>query len=192
VELLELPMLLARCREGDAAAWRALFDAHFAFVHRVARRLGTPESEVDDLCQETFMVVFKNLERFSTGSFEGWLYRIVSNLAASRHRKRRFLRKLSHLVGLESPDEPVDTQGPEALVRQQEVAGEVRRILEGMTAKKRDVFVLYELEGLSGAEISERLKCSVETVWTRLHYARKDFTRLTRQRELTQDKGRSP
>jgi RNA polymerase sigma-70 factor (ECF subfamily) len=50
-----------------------------------------------------------------------------------------------------------------------------------MGRKKREVFALYELEGCSGEEIAERVGCKLETVWTRLHYARKDFARLVKK-----------
>ena len=50
-----------------------------------------------------------------------------------------------------------------------------------MAPKKREVFAMFELEGLSGEQIAERIGCPVNTVWTRLHHARKDFLKNARR-----------
>jgi len=71
----------------------------------------------------------------------------------------------------------------------------VSRILERMTQKKRDVFVLFELQGFLGEEIAEQLQIPVDTVWTRLHHARIEFAKVGRSLELfeeTRTRGASP
>ena len=57
----------------------------------------------------------------------------------------------------------------------------VERVLERMSPKKREVFALFELEGLSGEAIAERLACPINTVWTRLHHARAEFVTVARR-----------
>lgn len=59
-----------------------------------------------------------------------------------------------------------------------------------MAPKKREVFALFELEGLSGEEIAERVGCPIDTVWTRLFHARKEFEKIARQRGVI-DEGES-
>jgi RNA polymerase sigma-70 factor (ECF subfamily) len=172
--------LVEQCRRGNDAAWRTLFDAHAGFVLRVARRLGTPAAELDDVCQEAFMVAFRKLGHFTHGKLTTWLYRITANIVAARHRRRRVREALFAIFGREG--RTVAT--PERLVEQAQVEREVGEVLARMTAAKREVFVLYELEGLSGEEIAERVCIKLDTVWTRLHYARKDFARLARARGL--------
>lgn len=172
--------LLARCRAGDEPAWRALYDAHFDFVYRVARRFGTPDSEMDDVCQETFLVAFRKLASFRGGRFTTWLYRVAANVTSDRHRRRRFRRALA---GLWSAQKPADVPAPAAdrAIEAREARVHVERILERMAPKKREVFVLFEIEGLSGEEIAERIDCQPGTVWTRLHHARREFERLARR-----------
>ena len=170
--------LLARCRQNDERAWRELFDAHFEFVWAVARRLGTPHSEVDDVCQEVFVVVFKKLADFQQGRFTTWLYRIVANVVSARHRRRRFGETMKSLFASLIPAALPPAPTPEAAVHEREAETAVNKVLARMAPKKREVFALYELEALSGEEIAERVGCKVETVWTRLFYARKDFERI--------------
>ena len=170
--------LLARCREGDAVAWRDFYDAHFEFVYRVARRLGTPPSEAEDVVHDVFLVAFRRLDRFESGRISTWLYRITANLVSDRHRKRRVraaFAAVSQWIGGEGPAHPG------RVAEERDAAAAVDRVLERMAPKKREVFALFELEGLSGEEISERVGCPVGTVWTRLHHARKDFLRIARR-----------
>lgn len=173
--------LLARCRAGDAAAWRSIYDAHFSFLERVSRRLGTPDAELDDVVQETFIIAFRKLRSFEGGRFSTWLYRIAANVISGRHRRRRIRDAFSSLFGAsEQPSAP----SPDRVYESREAQAQVAEVLAAMPFKKREVFALYELEGLSGDEIAERLGCKVDTVWTRLHYARKDFERIARKRGL--------
>jgi len=176
-EDLELA-LIRRCRAADSSAWRALYEAHQPFVHRVARRLGTPSEEVEDVVHEVFMVVMAKLDRFQGGRFTTWLYRITANVSAHHHRKRRRRRVLqswSERIGWASPP------SPEALSSAASDARAVDAILERMSPKKREVFALFELEGLSGEEIAERVGCPINTVWSRLRHARQDFLRFGRR-----------
>jgi RNA polymerase sigma-70 factor (ECF subfamily) len=175
------PGLLDRCRAGDSLAFEELFDEHFAFVRRVARNLGTPASELDDVVQEAFVVAFRRLDQFHEGRFTTWLYRITSHLVANRHRSRNVREAFGALFGREPT---LHVTPPDAEVERKQAHATVAALLAGIGHKKREVFALYELEGLSGEEIAERLQCPVDTVWSRLHYARRDFERLARKRGL--------
>jgi RNA polymerase sigma-70 factor, ECF subfamily len=168
--------LLDRCRSGDVVAWRRLYEAHFDFVYRVARRLGTPVEELEDVCQETFLVAFRKLDRFREGKLSTWLYRITANVASDRHRRRRVRRAFAALWGGGPEESPART--PEREYESAEAEALVSRILERMSPKKREVFALFEVEGLSGEEVAERVGCKVATVWTRLFHARKEFEAL--------------
>ncbi|MBS1148776.1 MAG: polymerase sigma factor RpoE [Myxococcaceae bacterium] len=180
LEIAEDFALLDECRAGNQAAWRELYEQHFDFVLRSSRHLGTPPAELDDVVQETFLVAYRRLSSFTTGRFTTWLYRIVANLVSSRLRRRRVREALLSLFGRGEADRVA--RGPDHAYQSREAQGEVSAVLAKMAPKKREVFALYELEGLSGEEIAERVGCKVDTVWTRLHYARADFERLARQR----------
>jgi RNA polymerase sigma-70 factor, ECF subfamily len=173
--------LLQRCKEGDGPAWRQLYDAHFEFVERICRRLGTPDSELDDVAQDIFLIAYRRLSDFREGRVTTWLYRIAANVVSSRHRRRRIRNALLGIFG-RSPPAPVRSADHDYDAAEAQAA--VAQVLERMAPKKREVFALFELEGLSGEEIAERVGCKVETVWTRLHYARADFERIARKRRL--------
>ena len=170
--------VVERCRAADAAAWRELYEANYGMVERTARRLGTPAEEVEDVVHEVFMVVHRRLDDFRGGRLTTWLYRITANIVSDRHRRRRVRRAFESLklwIGGEAQD------APDRAAEKAHATRRVERILERMTPKKREVFALFELEGLPGEEIAERLGCPVGTVWTRLHHARAEFLKIGRR-----------
>lgn len=174
----ENTQILAGCRANDEAAWRELYRANFDFVFRVARRLGTPEAEAEDVAHDVFVVVHRKLDTFEEGRLTTWLYRITANVVSDRHRRRRVGRAFESLkvwVGAQ----PGDT--PERAAERTSANRAVERVLERMSPKKREVFALFELEGLSGEEIAERVGIPVGTVWTRLHHARREFVKIGRR-----------
>lgn len=175
--------LVRRCQAGDQTAFRLLFDRHFDFVYRTVRRLGTPDAEADDAAQETFWVAWRKLEGFAEGRLSTWLYRIAANVVSGRHRRRRVREAVLGLLG--RAGEPPPPPGPDAALEGRDAQTAVAKVLARMAPKKREVFALFELEGLSGEEIAERVGCPVDTVWTRLFHARKDFERLARKQGLS-------
>ena len=121
--------------------------------------------------------------RHLVGTFDGtslvstWLYGITLNVVRSMRRRYR-LRRL-----FERDDEKADV--PIESVDRAEVREAHRiayAILEKIAPKKREAFILAEFEGLSCEEIAHMTGTRTETVWSRLHYARKEFTdRLTKR-----------
>lgn len=179
--------LASRAAAGDARAFRGLYDAHFDFVFRTCRRLGLAEADAEDAVQETFAVAHRKLGTFRAGRLSTWLFRIAANVVSARHRRRRVREALFSLWG-GGRDEQAPLR-PDEAAEQQEAARQVGALLARLAPKKREVFALFELEGLSGEEVAERVGCSVATVWTRLHHARREFAALAQRRGLTVDEG---
>jgi RNA polymerase sigma-70 factor (ECF subfamily) len=178
--------LIARCRAGDRAAFRELYGRHFDMVHRMARRLGTPPAELDDVTQEVFTHAFGKLHRFGGGNFGHWIHRICANVVNDQHRKRRVRETFRQLFGggRDADAEASPEPSPEGLTARAQAEEHVAQILSRMRPKQREVFALFELEGLSGEEIAARVGCPVNTVWTRLHHARQAFVRIGQKRGL--------
>jgi RNA polymerase sigma-70 factor (ECF subfamily) len=149
-----------------------LYRAYAGFVRRAVVRLAGPGADIDDLVQDVFLVALERRESFEGRSASTtWLFGIAVRIVSSARRRarlRRFLR-------LEAAHEPVDRHTPDRLFEHSEASRIVYRILDGLSEKRRTVFILYELEGLSGEEIATAVACPLKTVWTRLHHARKDF-----------------
>jgi RNA polymerase sigma-70 factor (ECF subfamily) len=150
-----------------------VYREHFDFVYRKAARLGGPGFDAEDAAQEVFMIVARKLDTFDGSSaMTTWLYGIMLNVVRRARRKLR-LKLLLERGGPSAEDEAPSLDRAEV----NEAKKIAYRVLDKMKSKHRDVFILSELEGLTCEEIAQAVGCKTETVWSRLHYARKEFSR---------------
>jgi RNA polymerase sigma-70 factor (ECF subfamily) len=166
--------LIARAAADDTAAFRELYERHRAVVARLVYRMLGGRGDFEDVIQEVFVQVHRSLKDFrGQAKFSTWLHRVTVNVVLMHRRAARSRPVFA--------DEPVGE-----IVREQEVAPDedaerrerVRafgRLLERLADKKRVVFVLHELEGISPEEISKIVGAPVLTVRTRLFYARREL-----------------
>jgi RNA polymerase sigma-70 factor (ECF subfamily) len=155
-----------------------LYQEWFEEVCRWVRAMGGPDADRDDIAQEVFLVVRRRLDSFDGANVAGWLYRITQRQVRD-FRRRTWIRHIFTGRRLEEPDSlPHASQSPAAALERKEN----QRVLYAMLGKIRDVrrttFILFEIEGLSGAQIAQIQGVPLKTVWTRLHHARKDFFAL--------------
>lgn len=162
--------------------FRGFYERHFRFVYRVVSRMAGPGGDVDDLTQEIFAIAGQKLPEFEGRAKETtWLYRIAANVVSADRRKRRRQHLLS-LRWLKPSAEDELVEGPDRDVERSDAQALVRDVLAGMSEKKRAVFVLFELEGLSGQEVADLVGCPLDTMWTRLFHARREFKKLLGER----------
>jgi RNA polymerase sigma-70 factor (ECF subfamily) len=126
-------------------------------------------------------VIYTRTDSFQgRGTFRSWVYGITLRTARSQKRKNLLGRWTRFL--LDNEDFVDTTKGPEQ-IEAQEALTVVQSILDGMPHKLREVFVLAEIEGLTGSEIAEAQGCSRKTVVSRLRLARKSFERGRQRHE---------
>lgn len=169
--------LIERCRQGDTGAFRELFRRHREDVARLVYRLSGSRAEVEDLVQEVFLQVHRSLGDFRGDSrFTTWLYRVTVNVVLM-HRRAARSRPVLVDAGLAAP--PVDlARAPDAETERRRRLAAFWRLLGRLSEKKRTVFILHELEGLSPSNISNIVDAPVLTVRTRLFYARRELMAL--------------
>lgn len=162
-------------------AFRALYEAHSAFVWRNLRRLGVRDSDVEDKLQEVFVVAHRRWEEFVDRGHgpRAWLFQIALRVAsdARRHKRRH----------------PVDPDGGAAQERQsieppQAAAIDKRqqldlldRALSSIDMGRRVVLVLHEIEQMTAPEIARTLDIPLNTVYSRLRVARLELEQELRQ-----------
>jgi RNA polymerase sigma-70 factor (ECF subfamily) len=158
-----------------------VYGKHVDFLWRSARALGVPDPAIDDVLQDTFVVVHRRLGEFEgRASIRTWLARILFRVI-SEHR-RRFRRKEDHAP---LADEVVDASsgGPHENAARAQAVRLLSGILDAMDDDQRAVFVLAEIEQMSVPEIASALETNVNTVYSRLRLARREYQRgLTRLR----------
>ena len=148
---------------------RQIFDEHARYIWRTLRHLGIPEADTPDLCQEVFVTVHRRLSSFEgRSSLRTWLYGICLRVA-SEHRRRPHVRKETTLS---EPVLAVHEQPASASESTLEQRNAVEHLLSVLDEDKRQVVVLYEIEGFSMKEVAEILECPLQTAYSRLHAAR--------------------
>jgi RNA polymerase sigma-70 factor (ECF subfamily) len=149
----------------------SVYREHFKAVWRVLRRLGVAAAQLDDAAQDVFLVVHRKLAGVdASGPLRSWIF-AISVRVASDYRRRSGRRRT----------EPLDDGFADAApgpARQTELSEELRmleELLAELDEKKREVFVLAELEQLSVPEIAVALEVNTNTVYSRLRSARQHF-----------------
>jgi RNA polymerase sigma-70 factor (ECF subfamily) len=151
---------------------RRLVDQYIDFVARVLRNAGTPESEVDDDLQRTFITAANRLDDIRIGAEKSFLLQIALRVAA--HARRTLARRRE--VPSDDPPEGMETLAtPEQLTDQRQARAMLDRVLGQMDIDLRTVFVLHEFEELNMSEIADVLEIPRGTVASRLRRARQEF-----------------
>ena len=173
--------LLARCRRGEAAAWDALFDAHYAAAGRFIFQLSADftTADAEEICQEVFLSVIKNLHAFHGESqFQTWLFRIAANKARDFREKRLAAKRGGGqtILSLQAenpatglpPDPPSAAPGPDEFLMHAEQAELVQESLARLGEPCREIVELRYFGDLSYEELAATLDLNVKTVSSRL------------------------
>jgi RNA polymerase sigma-70 factor (ECF subfamily) len=165
---------------SPALTLESLYRDHFDFVLRSARRLGGPRVSAEDVAQEVFIVVHRRLGTFvARANVTTWLYGITFNVVRTKCRRLR-LEAVYRADASEGLRVALDERDP---IEINEAWCLVDEILESMSPRKRQVFLLGELDQLPCAEVARVVGAKEATVWSRLHYARRHFAdRVERHR----------
>lgn len=174
---LEDEQLVMVIRAGNLSALGILFDRYGTDVRRLLQRLGVSPRDLDDLVQDTFLDAIVASAGFLPGaSVRSWLFG-VAVMVVRRHRRSlgRMVQRVQRwaaqrvLPRVATPDDELEWS---------EAARRGQRALSLLPRKKRDAFVLVVIEELTGEEAAAALGVPVATVWTRVHYARREMMRL--------------
>ena len=171
--------LVQRSQLGDRAAFSQLFMRHRADVARLVFRMMGPSADAEDVIQEVFLQVHRSLGEFrGQAKFTTWLHRVTVNVVLM---VRRAAKSRPMFTG-EAPSDHEPDAGiwPDEDASRRRRIDAFRRLLDRLAEKKRTVFVLHELEGMTPAEIAEIVGAPVLTVRTRLFYARRELAEMMR------------
>jgi len=181
-ELIDLTL------QGDDEAFHRLYEKYVKKVYNLAYRMVGRDGDPEELTQEIFFQVFKNLKNFKGKSqFYTWLYRVATNTCLQHRRKR------SRGRGTSSFDELAET-APNALpssglANPEDEAGtrllreDIAKAIAGLTENQKTVMILGPVQGHSYDEMSEILGVSVTVIKGRLHRARESMRSLFNRRD---------
>ena len=160
--------LLAKLREGDAAAAAQLYRLHVRYLTAVCSRYVVNDEDVKDVLQESFIKIFSSIHRFQPkgeGALRSWMSRIVANEAIDllKAKSRLSLSELTEDSTGMPDEEPEVEEVP---------AGQLQRFVQELPEGYRVVFNLYVMEGKSHREIAAMLGIKEGTSASQLHKAK--------------------
>ena len=146
------------------------YEQYFDFVWRSLRRLGIPPASLDDATQDVFLVVHRRLREFEgRSSLKTWLFGIAWNVA------QKSIRSSKRPAPPSSVDEATDVDTPQDHVAKREAVRLLHAVLDRLQFEQRAVFVMAEFEELTAPEIAELTGVPVNTVYSRLRAAHRNF-----------------
>src|SRR5579872_2928696 len=165
---------IERAKQGDADAFRVLYDKHKRRVYSLCLRMTANTAEAEDLAQEAFLQLYRKIGTFrGESAFSTWLHRLAVNVVLM-HLRKKGLQQVSLDDVDTSQDEPVKRDyGSD----DQRLTGSIDRIglqeaIADLPPGYRTVFVLHDVEGYEHNEIAEIMNCSVGNSKSQLHKAR--------------------
>ena len=166
--------LLSLVHRGDLSALGELYDRYHADVWRVLHRVMSGGADVDDLVQATFLALPKIAGSFEgDGPCRGWMCGIAVRLAS--RQRRSLARWLGALTSFGQASSAVSVRDPESHASEREDLRRFETALGKISPKKRDAFVLVELEGVAVEDAARALGVPVPTIRTRLFHARNEL-----------------
>jgi len=166
--------LVQRAQRGDQEAFATLFQLHKKRVYSVCLQMTKDVADAEDLTQEAFLQVFRNVNSFRGDSaFSTWLYRIAVNTVLMKLRRR----KAPPLLSLDEPVSPESSLKRDVGKADPNLSGAVdrialRRAIEELPEGCRQIFDLHEVQGFQHHEIARQLQCSIGNSKSQLHKAK--------------------
>jgi RNA polymerase sigma-70 factor (ECF subfamily) len=171
----DLEALVARIQSGDSLAFEGLMRAHNQRLFRIARSIVQNDDDAEDVVQESYLSAYRNIQQYAgRATIGGWLARITVNTALSCLRRRGRLQRWEADViddDTQGAPAPVD-ESPEDAAASADLRRILERAVDNLPDKHRAVFMLRDIEGMSGSEVSDTLGLSEVHVRVALHRAR--------------------
>ena len=170
--------------------WEEIVQEHSARVYRLAYRLTGNVHDAEDLTHDVFIRVFRSLDSYRPGTFEGWLHRITTNLFLDRMRRKQRIRfdALSEEAAARLPSR---SAGPAQTYDDTHFDDDVQRALDALAPDFRAAVVLCDIEGLTYEEIAEVLDIKLGTVRSRIHRGRAQLREALAHRAPTSARSRA-
>jgi RNA polymerase sigma-70 factor (ECF subfamily) len=174
------PTAAAAPAGGEIPSFDEVYDEHVDFVWRTLRGLGVREHNLEDAVQDAFLVVHRRLGEFEQRStMRTWVFGIAMRVAHDYRRRegrKGGLAPLDFEVADHAPS-------PDEHAAQTEALREVAAVLEHLDPDKRAVFVLSQLEQWTAPEIADALGLNLNTIYSRIRTARREFEAAYAQRK---------
>lgn len=180
--------LVDDCLRGREAAWEDLVKLHTRRVYAICYRFTNSDAEAQDLTQDVFLRVFKNLKSFRAGegSFVVWLTRLTRNLLIDHYRRTRVDRATDSLEE-QMPvleEKTAMMSRTDGMLAGREASELLQTALQKLSPELRETVILRDLEELEYREIAQVLNVPEGTVKSRLNRGRAELARVLKRQKI--------
>lgn len=169
--------LVKKVKDGDIDAFEDIIKKYekkiFSLIYNMLRN----ENEIEDIAQEVFIKVYKNLDKFhGDSSLYTWIYKIATNLCLDQIKKRKDIIYMDEKLRVNDDEVefqiPSDEKTQDELYEQKELKQKLEKCIEKLPEKQRAMIVLRDIKGLAYDEIAEILELKLGTVKSQINRAR--------------------
>jgi RNA polymerase sigma-70 factor (ECF subfamily) len=174
--------MVAQCLGGDSAAWELLVEKHRRRVFNIAYKFTGRHDRAEDLSQEIFLRIFKNLSKFDPAAdFSKWLASVARNHCIDNYRSTRREQRtmVDDGMAFDQAVAPLSTD-PLRSIEASEAKEVLRKGLALLPEKLREAVVLRDLKGLAYEEMAVKLSLPVGTIKSRINRGREELARALR------------
>jgi RNA polymerase sigma-70 factor, ECF subfamily len=173
---------ITQASQGDLKAFEQIYGATSGFVYSVAYRIVNNRADAQEVTQDAFMQIYRNLKNFKfQSSFKTWAYRIATNTAINKYRQGSRERMRLQGYEQEARRQPAADAAVE-YIDQENAEKKVSSLLQMLDTDQRACIVLREIEGLSYKEMASALNININTVRSRLKRARQALMERAQRR----------
>lgn len=163
----KLNAIIAACKAGDTKSQRALIQYFIGYVKSICLRYSSNNEDAEEMINDTFMKVFSNIDRYTSGqSFKAWIRTITVNTAIDRYRKNIRQPIFEKIENVQKEDVNQD-------IIESISADEILEMVRQLTPGYRIVFSMYAIDGYTHKEIAQKLGISEGTSKSNLQDARR-------------------
>lgn len=172
--------LIKQAQAGDRNAFEVLVRHNYQFVYRIAFKWCRSKEDAEDIAQDVFVKLAKNMATFQLAStFKTWLYRITINTA------KDLLQKKQHIRRKESAYLEINKEKRRYKEQDASIAEKIIALVEALPAKLKDAALLVYSEGLNHKEAAKILNCAETTISWRIHQVKKRLKKSLESGEFT-------
>lgn len=174
-------LLIRKCIKGDRSAFQELYNQHSRWMYTVCLRYHKNQEDAEDVLQESFIQIYKNLSSFKfEGNFKGWLRRVTVNCALEKFRKNKI-----DFVSIEELFTEVFDHTLDNSLLDEINAEELIYYIDQLSPGRKQVFLAYAVDGFKHNEIAELLGITVGTSKSQLFDARKELIEAIKNISIT-------
>ncbi|MFH1655668.1 MAG: RNA polymerase sigma factor [Candidatus Omnitrophota bacterium] len=173
--------ILIQAATGNINSFEQVYKATADFVYSVALRVTNNAQDAEDVTQDVFLKIHKNLKSFQfRSSFKTWVYRITVNTAINVSKKTS--KELNRRADFDKLIQSQGDEPQEAAFDKEDNESQIKSLLDKLNPDQRVCIVLREIQGLSYEEIAKALKININTVRSRLKRARETLLTMSEKR----------